>query len=420
MISRSGWSAGLVREWWHLRKGRGCVLLILIAALVPVAGRAQDVAEAARQEKARKAAQGARQSHVYTNDDLQKAEILSRQESAAVAGRKKNPDIAPESASAATPGAEPALHTPAMDAGEKVVASESLGDVARRYRREKETKQAERASANLPSSQFHLEVTTPVLAEIAPRGAWLRSSAPSSLPVARSMQPRNSGVPAKRDPFVRPELGPLGTANRPAAMKESRPVANPGTQPAGHGTDVVGGMTQVRNAAAMIASERRLLAQPNPGLVLAPGVDGMVVVRAGDSLWSLSRRYSGAGARWRVWLAANPGIQERRLRPGMKLAPPLRNYAALLPNSSASPLRRQAKGGRYKIERLAGVSNTSRDGSAAEKIAVRAGDSFWKIAVARYGDGRLWRCIAHANAEWRNVEKIYPGQTLNLSVTCSH
>jgi hypothetical protein len=32
----------------------------------------------------------------------------------------------------------------------------------------------------------------------------------------------------------------------------------------------------------------------------------------------------------------------------------------------------------------------------------------------------LWHCIAHANAEWRNVEKIYPGQTLNLSVTCSH
>jgi nucleoid-associated protein YgaU len=88
------------------------------------------------------------------------------------------------------------------------------------------------------------------------------------------------------------------------------------------------------------------------------------------------------------------------------------NYAALQQTAPAFPLRVQAEDGRYEIERLSGVVGNS--------VTVRAGDSFWKIAAERYGDGRLWTCIARANAEWRDVGKIYPGQLLNLPATCSN
>ncbi len=407
MISRSGFFAGPVREWLYLRGGRRCVLLILIAALMPVAGRAQDVAEAGRQEKARKAAQGARQSHVYTNEDLQKAEIVSREESAAAQAQKKNSDGASKDASVATrSAAEPVVNVPATDAGEKVVASESLGEVARRYRREKAVRQAQRARANLPASQFHLDVTTPALAEIAPRRVFSTPVTAPALSVARSIQPRKSGAPAKRDPFLRPELGRLEVAKRPAAMnalisgttaKEivaSNPSgAKAAVRPANNGADGVAGTTRAKNAPAMIANGIAIPSKPSASLVVTTGWDGMVVVRTGDSLWRLSRQYSGAGAQWHEWLAVNPGVDEKRLRPGMKLVRP-------------------------GVASRAGVGSASPRANLRQTITVRPGDSLWKIAAERYGDGRLWPCIGRANAEWRDMEKIYPGQTLLVPAAC--
>jgi nucleoid-associated protein YgaU len=434
MISRSGFFAGLVRECLHLRGVRGCALLVLLAALMPAAGRAQDVAEAARREKARKAAKGERQSHVYTNEDLQKAEIVSREESAAVEERKKNSDGATVGAATATPATTPVVTAPTNDDRDQAVASESLGEVARRYRREKAVRQAERASANPPASQFHLVVVTPALAEIAPRKVLSAPGIALSLPAARSIQSKHSGTPAKRDPFLPLELRRLGNVSRPAPMNESKPVStnalmggtaakefvvpNPSgakaaVRTANTSADVVSGMKPARNSPVAMANgisvPLRLTSRP----VVALSADDSIVVRAGDSLWRLSRQYSGAGARWRRWLAANPGVEEKRLRPGMRLiAPRDGNYVVLQQKASASPLRGQVEGGRYEGRQLPRVAHNS--------VTVRAGDSFWKIAAARYGDGRLWTCIARANAEWRDVGKIYPGQLLNLPATCGN
>lgn len=387
MISRFGFFAGLVREWLHLRGVRGCVLLILMAALMPVVGRAQDVAEAARQEKARKAAQGARQSHVYTNEDLQKAEILSREESAVVEGRKKNSDGASASTTTTAPPTKTVAAATTNDDKEKVGESESLGEVARRYRREKELRQAERARANLPASQFHLDVTTPALAEIAPRRVLSGPVTASALSVARSIQPRKSGASAKRDPFLRPELGRMEIAKRPAAMNESKPVS----------TNALISGTTAKEIVALNPSGVKAAVRPgNNGadvLIVAPRTEGIVVVRTGDSLWRLSRQYSGAGAQWREWLAANPGIEEKRLQPGMKLVRP-------------------------GVASRAGVGSVSPRSNLRQAVTVRPGDSLWKIAAERYGDGRLWTCIARANAEWRDVEKIYPGQILMVPAAC--
>jgi nucleoid-associated protein YgaU len=250
------------------------------------------------------------------------------------------------------------------------------------------------------------------LAEIAPRGDW-SERATLEAPAARNRVP-GSVAPARRDPFVRPQSGRLEIANRPArngsrmAFADALPggaaakqivapnkgAANAAVRAANTGAGAVAGMTRPEGAPTMIANGIPMARRPGASLVVASPADHMVVVRDGDSLWSLSRRYSGVGARWRGWLAANPGIREKGLQPGMRLLRP-------------------------GVASTARVASPVRHVHAGKTITVRSGDSFWKIAAERYGHGRLWACIARANPEWRDVEKIYPGQSLMMPAACS-
>jgi len=81
-----------------------CVVLCLCASssILTLPSRAQDaqqdaeqVGEAARQEKARKAAQQKKDSHVYTNEDLKQSQILTLQDRSRVEARKNNPATTP-------------------------------------------------------------------------------------------------------------------------------------------------------------------------------------------------------------------------------------------------------------------------------------------------------------------------------------
>src|SRR5262249_25098661 len=69
----------------------------LSLSLVPAWPRAQsqDVAKAARQEKARKAAAEKEKNdrHVYTNDDLKQSKILTPQDQSRVEARKKDQSV---------------------------------------------------------------------------------------------------------------------------------------------------------------------------------------------------------------------------------------------------------------------------------------------------------------------------------------
>ena len=123
---------------------------------------AQQVAEAARQEKARKAAQQKKETHVYTNEDLKQSQILTQEHRSQIEARKNN--------SPATP-ANPVQ--PSVDA-EKNSAPESLGEIARRYRRQKrENSQTAEAAAEAakrqPSSRFPLDLSQPAFAAPAHR-----------------------------------------------------------------------------------------------------------------------------------------------------------------------------------------------------------------------------------------------------------
>jgi nucleoid-associated protein YgaU len=371
-----------------------------------------DVAEAARQEKARKPAESKQQSHVYTNDDLQKPHILSEQDRARVEARKKS-----------APPPQTLEPAPSLDANDDSPA-ESLGEVARRYRREKAANFAEQASRPKPPSPFPMDLSQPTFAAPAPVGPPLSSpyaDAPLApiAPPATASKPRLGLAPLKRDPFSRPALSPSLRVPNPgpaplilAPVKPSpvapsaavpvlpkRPdVASPTFAvvpvPAAKPAPVVPPPPLARIAPAKPLRISPASASPSippapPASSVAPAIshDSKITVRPGDSLWKLSRRFLGAGSRWEDWLSVNPGLLDARLiQPGMILVVPR------------------------------GAAPTS---SALAKVLVRQGDSLWKIALTHYGNGAEWQCIATANSALGDPDQIYPGQVLVLPAACS-
>ena len=43
----------------------------------------------------------------------------------------------------------------------------------------------------------------------------------------------------------------------------------------------------------------------------------------------------------------------------------------------------------------------------------------WKLAQNQLGSGLAWSCIAQANPQIENSDRIYPGEILNIPASCS-
>src|SRR5271163_1289227 len=160
-----------------LRRASVSVGVVCLSLFAAIGSRAQDgsqdVAEAARQQRARKAARAEAaqaETHVYTNDDLQRSHILVDEDSARVAARKQNSAATQAAISHAS---APVSETPRglQDGDGPNVAEESLGAVARRYRQGKTAREAMRASGDPMAWHFKLEIPASSLAEFAPRSA---------------------------------------------------------------------------------------------------------------------------------------------------------------------------------------------------------------------------------------------------------
>jgi len=52
------------------------------------------------------------------------------------------------------------------------------------------------------------------------------------------------------------------------------------------------------------------------------------------------------------------------------------------------------------------------------QVRVKQGDTLTKIAHVTYGRAAAWRCIAKANPEIADVNRIYAGQQLLLPFSC--
>ena len=247
-----------------VRLSRRCVRLCFPGfLLVSCAGfgasqcSAQDVAEAARQERAQKESKQKKSKHVYTEQELKRDQILTPEDRAQVEAKKNQQ---------APPSAEKSQE--AVDA-QSLPGDAPLGDVARRFRKQKQSQKLQQ------SAEFHLPFAdAPALAS--PKSPVMPMRPPVSNPAAPRFAPYRP--PVKRSPFEHPKVFFSAPARSPAM---------PSTPPAVRVTP----------------------SQPVAPIVpAAPAKLNVVTVKPGDSLWKLAQQNLGKGLRWRDLLAVNPGI----------------------------------------------------------------------------------------------------------------
>jgi len=112
-----------------------------------------------------------------------------------------------------------------------------------------------------------------------------------------------------------------------------------------------------------------------------------VRIQPGDSLWKLARRHLGSGSRWNELLANNPNISDpNHIHPGAMLVVPTTELRPRVQPSS---------------------------------VTIHSGDSLWKIAASQLGSGASWPCIAHANPQLRDANRLRPGQILSIPASCA-
>jgi hypothetical protein len=334
---------------------RACATLIpSVCFLLTGAARAsaQDLGELARQEQARKQAQGTRPVHVYTNDDLARPHILVPEDAVnfEVSRRKLPPALM-----LLPPAAEPET----ADAQEI-----PLGEVARKYSEQKVEKRKESAQefhAAGPiyvytnddlvrptiltpedNARYQAALERPIKAVPKVHEEAAEASlapppvpAPAELPLGdlarmayqqehppapvyamhRRFQPHPHLAKLVAYRTVRPVRLPPGTESLPAGMTflasrgEKQPEPPP-VQPAPSSAQ-----PQARTREDRLEATASAL----PTAAVEPS-HRVVTLHAGDSLWKLARRYLGHGSQWRALLEANPWIADpSRLRVGTQI-----------------------------------------------------------------------------------------------------
>jgi nucleoid-associated protein YgaU len=238
---------------------------------------AQDVAEAARQARARKQ-QPTEPKHVYTNEEIHRAKILTPEDQARAAAANRKQPVNP----AAKENAEP------LDAN-SAPAQEPLGDVARRYRNARRDSQK--------NSPFHLPPQ--------PEFAAPRVIAPLPAPMLKSISPAR--------PKFSPNPNVAPAPNRPSIPSHRiDPFARRHSQP----------IPQIFPSAPRAPQPDYSAIAPR-SVSSAPSTSRSIIVQQGDTLWTLSRQHLGRATRWLELMAANPAIADpTRLVPGTSLIVP--------------------------------------------------------------------------------------------------
>ena len=333
--------------------------------------QAQDVAAAARQERSRKE-QEAKAPHVYTDEDLRRDKILTPDDQARLAAKRKLDG--------------PPLHeTDATTLDASGMPELPLGDVARLYR---SAKRATQSPFHLPFDepafaapvepvqpmQLGSELIPPVLSKIAPSHAPAIVTPVKPQTATSVVAPRIPNTPLhRRDPFARQfvHVAPVAPAvSAPAPVASTPSLAR----------KVAPSVAPVAPPVAPVANPA--LSTVNP---VSPAAGSRsVTVRSGDTLWKIAQENLGHGTRWREVLAVNPAITSpEALKAGMQIN---------LPADVRAP--------------------------RASKVKVNAGDTLTKIAQAQYGKAGYWRCILSGNPSLTDPNRIYEGQDLVLPSEC--
>ncbi len=254
-----------------LRRNRLSVpgILMLSCLLFGITNcNAQDVAEAARQERARKENQQKPPKHVYTEEDLRRARILTPEDSEKLQAKKKGQTL-------------PAAEKPpeAIDA-QSAPAQLPLGDIARQYRKQKQARQPQQ------SAEFHLPFSLhrPAISMTAP--ALIAPSRPS-VPMSHPSSPILYSVTVQRgDSLWKLAQQNLGRGSRWRELLAVNPgIENPHRIAAGAQINI-----PTRSSVSRTALK--------------------ISVRKGDTLWKIAQTTFGRGALWPCIARANPLLRD--------------------------------------------------------------------------------------------------------------
>lgn len=411
-----------VHRWVSLRQPLSCGFTIVLCSCLFFgaaqcrAQASQDVAEAGRQERARKD-QAKKQKHVYTDEDLRREKILTPEDEALVEAKRKQ-EVQPaavEQAQAAIDAATGLAQLP-------------LGDIARRYRNAKIAAQT--------VDPFHLPFDDPVFAAPVVSVPDLEPPRPDFSPAHPNVVPAHPNAvlaPAIFSPAPLQRLHPAISLPEIARPAQSFSAAHPNPAPAHPSSAVAPAISnpaplrrldpftrrfaptappsvsrivpsapQPKAAPATAPSAQprtvaRSIAPPAPKSSIATSIappsasvetsSGMhtVVIQPGDSLWKLAQQNLGRGSHWQELLAANPGIVDpTRIAAGTEIVVPAR---------------------------VTGLKSDL-------KVTVKQGDTLSSIARVTYGRAAAWRCIAQANPEIADANRIFEGQQLLLPFNC--
>ncbi len=330
----------------------------------------QDVAEAARQERARQE-QAKKQKHVYTDEDLRRAKILTPDDEALVESKHKQQPASVEEQAQSPVDADTTL------------AQLPLGDIARRYRNAKLAAQ--------PPDPFHLPFDEPVFAVPVISVPNLEPPRPSFSPAHPNLAPVRSApviAPAVPGPAPLHRLDPFTRRLAPVAPPQVSRIAPPAPQPkAVPSIALATPPPAVAPATTPSAPKSSAAVANNHASRLAKTSSSLhtVIIQPGDSLWKLAQQNLGRGSRWQELLAVNPGIVDAaRIAAGTEIVMPAK---------------------------VTGLKSDL-------KITVKQGETLSRIARATYGRAAAWRCIAEANPEIADANRIYEGQQLLLPFNC--
>lgn len=272
----------------------------------------QDLGELARQAQARREAGSAHPAHVYTNDDLQRPQILIPDDKMGLGSARK-----PSGAAMAQPSsaAEPEQSQILPVSDEPQI---SLGEIARKYSKEKLARTQPLPVEPEPvvvAAHEHVytnddmdrdEILSPE--DHARYEAALAKPSPAMSVTKTEQAPEEAAV----------RETPLGDVARAAYQQQQRALEAVQQSGARFSTVSAAPVRPVTSRRPVRAkSESAGLGRATAPLRAKRQPDGLenlafvvIRVRSGDSLWKLARRHLGRGVRWRSLLLANPWIKD--------------------------------------------------------------------------------------------------------------
>jgi nucleoid-associated protein YgaU len=275
------------------------ILLFSCAIFVTAECHAQDVADAAKQERARKESQQKKFKHVYTEEDLKRAQILTPEDRAQIEAGENQAASNPEEKS-----------QDALDAN-SLFPDVPLGDVARRFHRLKELQKLQQ------SAEFHLPFAdAPVLASPKPMQPVRPHSFKPAAPTAPRFAPYRP--PVKRSPFARPRvftaappmIAPVNPV-RPNAVtvKRGDSLWKLAEQHLGHGLrwhDLVSANPGILDPNHIVAGSQIVL----PAAISSVRTTTQFTVRTGDTLSQIALSQLRHASYAACIARANPSIRD--------------------------------------------------------------------------------------------------------------